>query len=121
MKLDELVQTSAAVAGTASRLEKVSKLAALLKRLDVDEVAIAIGFLIGFPRQGKIGVGWATVSAARERQPAATASLELRDVDEMFDRVQTTKGKSSASEKARLVGELFARAAADEQRFLGAL
>ena len=121
MQFDELVQTSAAVAATSSRLEKVAKLAALLKRAPLDEVATAIGFLIGFPRQGKIGVGWATVSGARNGEPAAVPSLELRDVDEMFDRMQATKGKSSAAEKARLVGELFSRATAGEQRFLAAL
>jgi DNA ligase-1 len=121
MQFDELVQTSAAVAATSSRLEKVAKLASLLKRAPLDEVATAIGFLIRFPRQGKIGVGWATVSGARDGEPAAVPSLELRDVDEMFDRMQATKGKSSAAEKARLVGELFARATADEQRFLAAL
>jgi len=121
MQFNELVQTSAAVAATSSRLEKVSKLATLLKRVPLDEVATAIGFLVGFPRQGKIGVGWASVSGARDKEPAAAPSLELRDVDETFDRLQAAKGKNSGAEKARLVAELFARATADEQRFLGAL
>ena len=121
MKLEDLVQASAAVASTSSRLEKISKLASLLKRLDVDEVAIAIGFLIGFPRQGKLGVGWATVSGAREHVAASEPTLELRDVDEIFDRIKTTKGKSSANEKARVVADLFTRSTPDEQRFLGGL
>jgi DNA ligase-1 len=121
MKLDELVQTSAAVAATSGRLEKISKLASLLKRLAPDEVVIAIGFLIGFPRQGKLGVGWATVSSSREHAPAPEAALELHDVDAIFDRVKSTKGKNSGTEKARLVGDLFARATANEQRFLGSL
>jgi len=42
MQFNELVQTSAAVAATSSRLEKVSKLATLLKRVPLDEVATAI-------------------------------------------------------------------------------
>ena len=121
MLFDELVQTSAAVASTPSRLDKVSRLATLLKRVPLDEITTAIGFLIGFPRQGKLGVGWATVSGAREHQPAPVPSLELQDVDGMFDRLRATKGKSSGAEKARLSGELFERATADEQRFLGAL
>jgi DNA ligase-1 len=121
VKLDELVQTSAAVAATSGRLEKISKLAGLLKRLDVDEVAIAIGFLIGFPRQGKLGIGWATVSNSRDHSPAASPTLELREVDEIFDRIKATKGKKSTAEKARLVAELFSRATVDEQRFLGGL
>jgi DNA ligase 1 len=81
MRLDELVQVSAAVAATSGRLEKISKLAALLRRLDPDEVPIAIGFLTGWPHQGRLGVGWATVASARDHAPAAEPTLELRDVD----------------------------------------
>jgi len=121
MHLEELVQTSAAVAATSGRLEKISKLAALLKRVPVDELATAIGFLIGFPRQGKLGVGWATVSGARDHAPATASSLELHDVDQMFDRMRAAKGKNAGTERARLVTELFSRATADEQRFLAAL
>jgi DNA ligase-1 len=121
MKLNELVQTSAAVASTASRLEKIAKLAALLKQLDAVEVSIAIGFLIGFPRQGKLGVGWATIYGLREHESASMPSLELREVDAIFDRIKATKGKSSAMQKTALVTDLFARATADEQRFLGGL
>ena len=82
MKLEEVVQVSASVAGSPGRLEKISKLAALLSRLPPDEVPIAVGFLISWPRQGRIGVGWATVATARKRSPAETATLELADVEE---------------------------------------
>jgi DNA ligase-1 len=121
MRLEELVAVSAKLAETPGRLEKISTLAALLRRVPVSELPTAIGFLIGAPRQGKLGVGWATVAAARESAPAAVSSLELSDVDQTFDRIQAAKGKSSATERARLVSELFARACADEQQFLGAL
>jgi len=121
MKLEQLVQTSAAVAATSGRLEKIAKLAALLRQLPPDEVHIATGFLIGWPRQGKLGVGWATVSTALSREAAGAATLELGDVDRAFDQIQSVKGKSSASERARLVSELLARARADEQQFLAAL
>jgi DNA ligase-1 len=121
MKLQELVIVSAAVAATPGRLEKISKLAALLARVSPDEVPIAIGFLTGWPRQGRIGVGWASVSSARNHEPAAEPSLEIRDVDGAFDQLLTVKGKNSGAERARLLGELFARATADEQQFLAAL
>jgi len=121
MRLEELVAVSAKLAETPGRLEKISTLAALLTRVPVSELPTAIGFLIGAPRQGKLGVGWATVAAARESTPAAVSSLELSDVDHTFDRIQSAKGKSSGAERARLVSELFARARADEQQFLGAL
>ncbi len=121
MKLEEVVQVSASVAATPGRLEKISRLAALLSRLSPDEVPIAVGFLIGWPRQGRIGVGWASVSAAREHAPAPSPTLELHEVDKVFDQLLAARGKNSASERARLLGELFSRATADEQNFLGNL
>ena len=120
MRLDELVRTSAAVAATSGRLAKISTLAAFLRRLAPDEVPIAIGFLIGWPRQGRLGVGWASVSSAR-REPALEATLELRDIDAAFDRLVSTRGKNSGAERARLLEELMSRATAGEQQFFGAL
>ena len=72
MQFDELVQTSAAVAATSSRLEKVAKLAALLRRAPLDEVATVIGFLIGFPRQER------SASAGRPSPVHVTASPPRR-------------------------------------------
>jgi DNA ligase-1 len=121
VKLDALVQTSKAVASSPGRLEKIATLAALLKQISGDEVAIAIGFFIGWPRQGRIGVGWATVAEARDTPPAATPTLELLDVDRAFDALQSAKGKGSAAARMRVLRELFTRATADEQAFLSAL
>ena len=121
MKLEELVQASAAVAGTSGRLEKISRLAALLTRLSSDEVPIAVGFLIGWPKQGRLGVGWASVAAARETDAAAAAALELADVDAVFDQLPNVKGKNSAVKRAELLAGLFSRATPEEQNFLGNL
>src|SRR5262245_58883668 len=120
MRLDELVQTSAAVAETSGRLAKIATLAAFLRRLAPDEVPIAIGFLIGWPRQARLGRGWASVSSARG-EPAPEASLELRDIDAAFDRLVSTRGKNSGAGRARLLEELMSRATPGEQQFLGAL
>jgi DNA ligase-1 len=121
MKLDELVRVSASVAASPGRLDKISKLADLLSRVPPDDVPVAIGFLTGSPRQGRIGVGWATVASGRDREAASTPSLELRDVDSVFDQLSSVQGKNSGKERARLVGDLFARATTDEQQFLAAL
>ncbi|HEX6313392.1 MAG TPA: ATP-dependent DNA ligase [Gemmatimonadaceae bacterium] len=121
MKLSTLVATSAQVAGTSRRLEKVATLALLLRDLRDDEVPIAIGFLVGWPRQGKIGVGWAAMSQAREVTAAAEPSLELHDVDAVFSALQQATGKGSTARRAELLSGLFARATPDEQRFLGGL
>ena len=121
MKLEELVRISAAVAGATGRLDKISKLAALFTLLPPDDVPTAIGFLTGWPRQGRLGVGWATVASAREREPATLSTLELRDVDIAFDQLLSVRGKNSATERARLLGDLFALATAEEQQFLAGL
>jgi DNA ligase 1 len=122
MKLEELAQVSGTVAATSSRLEKIAKLAELLARLSSDEIQIAIGFLIGWPRQGKLGVGWSAVSTARDVTPAEMPTLELRDVDAVFDRLSSVqRGRNSNAERARLLGELFSLATITEQRFLGNL
>ena len=121
MKLEKLAEVSAGVAATSGRLEKIARLAALLSELPADEIAIAIGFLTGWPRQGKIGVGWSSVATARETEPATTSTLELHDIDLIFDQLQSTKGKNSSAKRAQLLAELFSRATQREQQFLSGL
>src|SRR6185437_1781810 len=110
MRLGDLVEVSASVAATSGRLEKISRLAALLSRLAPEEIPIAVGFLIGWPRQGKIGIGWSTISSARGGVTARAPTLELLEVDAAFSALTKVRGKNSASERARLLGELFSRA-----------
>jgi DNA ligase-1 len=121
MNFEEIVSVSAAVAKTSGRLEKIARLADLFTRVSPDELPIAIGFLIGWPRQGKVGVGWATVAAAREQRAATESSLTLGEVDNVLDQLVAVRGKKSTGEKSRIVGELFARATEAEQQFLGSL
>ena len=61
MLLTEIAATSKAVASTPARLAKVASLAECLRRLDPDEVGIAVAFLSGELRQRQIGVGWAAL------------------------------------------------------------
>jgi DNA ligase-1 len=121
MKLHDLVRTSQAIAGIPGRLEKTARLAELLEHLTPDEIPVAIGFLTGWPRQGKIGIGWATVDSARPEVAAAEATLELLEVDQVFDRLQNVRGKGSANERLRLMRELLVRCTEEEQRFLALL
>ena len=59
----EVVTTSEAVAATSARSAKIAALAGLLARLQPGEVEAVVAFLAGEPRQGRIGVGWATLVA----------------------------------------------------------
>jgi DNA ligase-1 len=100
------------------RLEKIQRLADLLKRLAPDEVPVAVAFLTGTLRQGRIGIGGAAVRRAADAPAAPTASLALRDVDAVMDQIAAVRGPGSAAERATRLRELFARAASDEHDFL---
>ena len=118
MRLTELVATSKAVAETSGRLEKVERLAALLKRLPPDDVMIGVAFLSGSLLQGRIGVAGSLVDAARSTAPATGPTLDLTEVDEAFGRIAVTSGRGSAAAKAQQLRDLLGRATADEQVFL---
>src|SRR5207237_1110157 len=94
-------------------------LADLLRRLSPDEVEIGVDYLTGSLRQGRIGIGWASLFSVRDGTPAApTPSLTLLDVDATFARLAAVKGAGSTAERRRLLGELVTRATPDERDFL---
>jgi DNA ligase-1 len=118
MQLADLVAVSDTVASTSGRLEKIGALAALLGRLEPDEVDLAIAFLAGEPRQGRLGIGLAAIREARHVEPAVQAGLSLRDVDATFASLTRVGGAGAARERALVLRGLLARATAPEQDFL---
>jgi DNA ligase-1 len=115
--LAEVVAASAAVTGTSSRSRKVAILAELLRKLDADEVPIAVGLLSGVPRQGRVGVGYSTIYGI-EQQPAADPPLTVADLDRAIADVQAATGPGSAGSRKELLGGLIARATAQEAEFV---
>ena len=63
--LAALVRVSNQVAATSSRLAKIRELADFLKPLEREEIEIALPFLSGDIRQGKLAVGFASLQSAR--------------------------------------------------------
>jgi DNA ligase-1 len=118
MRLADLVQASDAVAQTASRLAKRDAIARCLRAAAADEVEIAVAFLSGETRTGRVGIGYATLSALRGTQAARDASLTLPDIESALARIAATKGKGSAAARAELLSSLLARATPAEQDFL---
>jgi DNA ligase-1 len=116
-RLAELVTASQRVGATASRLAKIAELASFLRRVAPEEIEIAVAYLCGETRQGKLGIGYAALAEARSAG-ASAASLDLRAVDDALEGLAGTKGKGSAAERARRLAELVARATRDEQDFL---
>ena len=117
MLLNELVLATEAVSATSSRLAKVAVLAAALRELDPDEVAPAIGFLTASPRQGRLGVGWRSLSdLAVVAAPAPT--LSVLDVDAALSRLARADGSGSVAVRRTELEALAARTTAGEWDFL---
>ena len=115
--LADVVTASRDVTETSSRSEKVAILAELLRRLDPSEVGVAVGFLAGVPRQGRVGVGYSTIYGI-EGAPAREPSLTIEELDRAIDEVQAARGSGSAAERKRILGELLGRATEVEADFV---
>jgi DNA ligase-1 len=114
--LTELVDASEAVRATSSRLTKVARIAAVLQRLEPDEVVPGVAFLSGELRQRQIGVGWAALRDVAPR--AAEPSLTVAEVDATFERIGSLSGPGSQAARRAALIELFARATPTETDFL---
>src|SRR5436190_21895961 len=116
--LADLVAASADVTRTPARLQKIARLADCLRELNPSDVAIAVPFLTGALRQGRIGVGYAAIGEAAEVTAASEPMLTLDDVDRVFDAVATTRGAGPIASRVGLLRGVFGRATSDEQDFL---
>ena len=117
MLLADLVACTDAVAATSSRTAKIEALAELLRAAGDREAAVVASLIAGDPRQGRIGVGWATVAALRT-QPAAQPSLSVADLDAMLDAVAGASGEGSNQRRLDLLGDFLARATGAETGFV---
>jgi DNA ligase-1 len=115
--LAEVVTASRDLSDTSSRSEKIAILAELLGRLDASEVAVAVGFLAGVPRQGRVGIGFSTIYGI-EVAPAREASLTIDELDRAIAEVQGTTGSGSAAKRKQILGELLERATDQEADFV---
>jgi DNA ligase-1 len=116
--LVDVVNASADVAATSSRSQKVAVLAELLGRLDQGEAPVAVGFLSGAPRQGRIGIGYATLRAAAPVLPASEPTLTVDEVDRAITKIETTSGAGSGSARRQHLEQLLSRATEPEAAFL---
>ena len=117
MLYGDLVAASQRTAATPKRSEKVGALAELLRGTPPNEVEAAVGLLIGEPRQGRLGVGWATLSSLQVA-PATESSLTIHDVDATLSRLAAMEGAGSQGERHRAMTTLWAAATDAEQNHL---
>jgi DNA ligase-1 len=138
MLLTEVVEASARVAATPARSAKIAALADLLRRLAPDEVEPAVGFLVGEPRQGRIGVGWATLAKRVEARRNSEGSvpengtdppengrpadgITVAELDRALTELAGTTGSGSVGARAALLDSLLARATSTEIDFIADL
>lgn len=120
MLLAEAVETSRRITATSRRLEKIDLLAALLRRLNPEEVEVTVAFLSGTTRQGRIGVGYATLRAAIG-EPFEKPVLAILEVDRTLEELASVRGVGSEARKRELLQRLFSRATREEAQFLSGL
>jgi DNA ligase-1 len=113
----DVVEASRLVADTSSRSRKIALLAELLRTLDADEVPAVVGFLSGVPRQGRVGIGYATVYGA-QAPPSEEPSLLVGDVDRAITEVAASTGTGSAGRRRQILDGVLGRATAPEADFL---
>jgi len=107
--LGDVAATSVSVAATSSRTAKVAALAELFGRASVDELPIVVTLLAGAPRQGRIGVGWATLSAVGVLPPGAGGQVTVAEFDAVLDELAATTGEGSTAARAARLAALLAR------------
>ncbi len=120
MRLAGLAETADALRGTSSRKAKTELLAELLKQLSPAEIVPAIGFMLATPRQGAIGVGWATV-AKLEAEPAGSGGDIVADVlgfDRLLSDIAVTVGTGSEAARTALLNRFLARCTEAEAEFV---
>jgi len=117
----QVAETSAAVAQTTAKKQKVALIAELLRQVPVEERPIAARYLAGEVGR-KLGVGYATVHELRGKVPAASEPrLTLTEVDARFAEIAGLAGAGSGTGRKERFGALLAAATELEQGFLGAL
>ncbi len=127
MELAELARTSDALRATSSRTAKAELLADLLGRLAPAEIVPAVGMLLAQPRQGAIGVGWATVSrlddVPLDRPTAASAEhrgprVDVLGFDRLLSQIAVTVGPGSEAARTELLNQFLSGCTDEEAAFV---
>ena len=118
-RLADVAAASAEIATTGSRSAKTTRLAAVLRAADADDVPAIVAWLSGELLQRRIGVGWAALSSI---PPAASApSLAVAEVNRSFSEMAEASGSGSQTRRAALLHDVMSRSTEVEQVFLRAL
>lgn len=115
--LATVVAASRQVSAASSRSVKIRLLADCLSGMQSGELEIAVLYLSGEIRQGRIGIGPSTLRGS-VAGAATDPNLELAEVDGRLGELATMRGGGSSARRAAALRSLFARATREEQEFL---
>jgi len=122
MLLARLVEASRRISETSKRREKTEILAAVLRQLRPDEAEPTVAFLSGSIRQGRIGIGFATLQGTSIQENLSSAAdvptLEVNDVDRTLGEIAEVQGAGSEQRRRQLLMGVLTKATRDEQHFL---
>ena len=133
MLFADVVQASAVVSATRSRLAKTEALAAVLRVAAEDAggeggtdgagVRAVAGFLTGVPVQGRIGAGWRTLARVGAEagvgvEGASAATLTVAEVDLVLGELAGIGGVGAQGRRGEVLAGLMGRATRSEQDFL---
>jgi DNA ligase-1 len=121
-RLRELAITTEEVRRTSSRKAKTELLAELLRRCRPEEIVPAVGFLLAKPRQGAIGVGWATVARLDQLDDEAETASEhpptVTGFDAVLSEVMLTTGSGSVQSRSDLLSQFLTGCEPTEVEFV---
>lgn len=117
MLLQQLVQVSRGISETSKRTVKIELAAGLLRQLNPDEILPVAAYLSGAARQGRIGIGYASLRDIAGT-PATVPSITIAELDRTLDFIRDARGPN---QKQAILRPFMDRATEPEQRFLIAL
>ncbi|MBK5267643.1 MAG: ATP-dependent DNA ligase, partial [Acidimicrobiia bacterium] len=115
MLLQEVVGVSNLVASTRSRKLKTELLAGMISRSD--EPGVLVALLAGEPRQGKIGVGYASAYGVQV-DTASESTVTVGDVDVWLTDLAGLAGPGSVARRTDSINRMFARCTEAERGYL---
>lgn len=119
--LRQVMEVSRGVALTSSRKGKINQLAGLLAALAPPDIQPVVAYLTGDIPGGRLGVGPAAVRKASGAEPSAESRLTVGEVQARLDDLRRIQGAGANKRREAQLGDLFAQATGEEQRFLADL
>ncbi len=117
VRFEAVARISADVTATTSRSAKIARIAVGLSGAERSDASLVAQWLSGVTRQGRIGIGWATLERV-VAEPASEPSLVITEVDAALDALAATVGRGSTARRLAELESLLDRATPVEVDFI---